>query len=48
VISADATKAQVRRLLSLGANAYLTKPIDVVELLFQMDTLLDQSATAPT
>jgi CheY-like chemotaxis protein len=29
VISADATAGQVQRLLSAGATAYLTKPIDV-------------------
>ena len=29
VISADATSPQIKRLLSSGARAYLTKPIDV-------------------
>jgi PAS domain S-box-containing protein len=29
VISADATKAQIQRLLDAGARAYLTKPLDV-------------------
>jgi CheY-like chemotaxis protein len=29
VLSADATKGQVKRLLDAGARAYLTKPIDV-------------------
>jgi len=33
VVSADATKDQVERLLSIGANDYITKPFDVAELL---------------
>jgi PAS domain S-box-containing protein len=31
VISADATAPQVKRLLSAGARAYLTKPLDIAE-----------------
>jgi two-component system sensor histidine kinase/response regulator len=31
VISADATENQIKRLMSAGAHAYLTKPIDVTE-----------------
>jgi CheY-like chemotaxis protein len=31
VISADATSPQIKRLLSAGARAYLTKPIDIGE-----------------
>ncbi|MCU1455666.1 MAG: sensor protein [Acidimicrobiales bacterium] len=33
MVSADATPGQVRRLLSAGATAYLTKPIEVSDLL---------------
>ena len=33
ILSADATPGQVERLLAAGANAYLTKPLDVRELL---------------
>ena len=33
VLSADATPAQVERLLAAGAAGYLTKPIDVESLL---------------
>jgi two-component system sensor histidine kinase/response regulator len=33
VISADATEEQVKRLTTAGANAYLTKPVDMVEFL---------------
>jgi CheY-like chemotaxis protein len=31
VISADATAPQIKRLLSSGARAYLTKPLDIAE-----------------
>jgi signal transduction histidine kinase/ActR/RegA family two-component response regulator len=41
VLSADATQGVVRRLLSVGALAYLTKPLDLAEL----GELLDSSAT---
>ncbi len=41
IVSADATQRQVQRLLSSGASAYLTKPIDVRELL----KLIDGAAT---
>ncbi|MCW2855617.1 MAG: sensor protein [Marmoricola sp.] len=37
VISADAMPRQIQRLLSFGASAYLTKPIDIRELLKQVD-----------
>jgi CheY-like chemotaxis protein len=33
VLSADATPAQLKRLLADGADGYLTKPIDVESLL---------------
>jgi len=33
VVSADATPGRMKRLLAAGARAYLTKPIDVQELL---------------
>jgi signal transduction histidine kinase/CheY-like chemotaxis protein len=41
VLSADATQGIVRRLLDVGALAYLTKPLDLAEL----GELLDSSAT---
>jgi signal transduction histidine kinase/ActR/RegA family two-component response regulator len=44
VVSADATPGQVKRLLAAGASAYLTKPIDVTELLGVLDEALEQSA----
>lgn len=37
IVSADATPGQVQRLLSAGAAAYLTKPIDVRDLLRLLD-----------
>jgi PAS domain S-box-containing protein len=41
IVSADATPGQVRRLLSAGATAYLTKPIDVRDLLHVIDEALE-------
>lgn len=40
IVSADATPGQVKRLLAAGARAYLTKPIDVHELLSVIDAAL--------
>jgi CheY-like chemotaxis protein len=40
ILSADATPGQVTRLLAQGAHAYLTKPLDVAELLACLDHLL--------
>jgi CheY-like chemotaxis protein len=40
VLSADATERQVERLLEGGAQAYLTKPIDVGAFLTLVDDLL--------
>ena len=37
VISADATPKQVKRLMALGAEDYLTKPIDVPKLIGTLD-----------
>jgi PAS domain S-box-containing protein len=41
MVSADATPGQVQRLLAAGATAYLTKPIDVRDLLRILDQALD-------
>jgi signal transduction histidine kinase/FixJ family two-component response regulator len=41
VVSADATDGRIRRLREAGATAYLTKPLDVAELL----RLVDESVT---
>jgi len=37
VISADATSHQIRKMIRLGVNSYLTKPIDVQEFLAEID-----------
>ncbi len=42
VISADATPGQVQRLKDSGARAYLTKPLDVKELLALLDALVNR------
>jgi signal transduction histidine kinase/ActR/RegA family two-component response regulator len=42
IVSADATPGQVRRLLAAGAYAYLTKPLDVRELLGLLDEILER------
>ena len=43
MVSADATPGQVRRLLAAGATAYLTKPLDVRELLRLIDDALGET-----
>ena len=40
MVSADATTGQVQRLLSAGATAYLTKPLEVAKLLSVVDDVL--------
>lgn len=40
IVSADATRGEVQRLLAAGAAGYVTKPIDVRELLRLLDDLL--------
>jgi CheY-like chemotaxis protein len=42
IISADATKTRVNRLLAAGARAYLTKPLDVKKLLTIMEDALKE------
>ena len=39
ILSADATAGQITRLLSQGARAYLTKPVDVGEILTLLDDI---------
>jgi CheY-like chemotaxis protein len=41
VISADATRGAVQRLLEAGVHAYLTKPLDVDLFLTTIDQVLD-------
>ncbi len=40
VVSADATPLRIERLLSQGADAFLTKPLDVAEVLSTLDRFL--------
>jgi PAS domain S-box-containing protein len=40
ILSADAREAQIGRLLMVGANAYLTKPLDISDLWRTLDSLL--------
>ena len=47
VISADATPAQVERLLEAGVLGYLTKPLDVTEFLRLLDGVLQKIEDAP-
>ncbi len=47
VLSADATPGQVRRLLASGAEAYLTKPLNIQEVLAVLDRALS-SRTRPS
>ncbi|HEX8898077.1 MAG TPA: response regulator, partial [Chthoniobacterales bacterium] len=46
VISADATTQQIKRLLSAGARAYLTKPIDIAEFFRVIDNALSAAEAA--
>ena len=46
VISADATVPQVKRLLSAGAHAYLTKPLDIGEFFRVIDKALSAAEAA--
>jgi len=43
VLSADATRRQIRRLVAAGAQAYLTKPLDVRAFLAMLDERLADS-----
>jgi GAF domain-containing protein/CheY-like chemotaxis protein len=44
MVSADATKGQIDRLLAAGARDYLTKPLDVKRLLAIVDEIVTTSA----
>jgi PAS domain S-box-containing protein len=46
IISADATAPQIKRLLSAGARAYLTKPIDIAEFFRVIDEALAPAEAA--
>ena len=46
ILSADATPGQVERLVAAGARAYLTKPLDVRQLLLLVDEALPPRKTS--
>lgn len=46
VLSADATRSQISRMLSAGARDYLTKPLDVHQLLRLLDETLKPAGAA--
>jgi CheY-like chemotaxis protein len=47
ILSADATRTHVDLLLRAGAQAYLTKPFAVVDLLTLVDRHLGRPGSAP-
>ena len=47
VLSADATPGQNRKFLDAGAFAYMTKPLDLTELLRVIDEITGEAAIAP-
>jgi CheY-like chemotaxis protein len=47
VVTADATPSQIQRLRDLGVAAYLTKPIDIRELLSVVETMSSQPGDLP-
>jgi len=46
VVSADATAPQIKRLVSAGARAYLTKPLDIAEFFRVIDEALTPAVAA--
>jgi CheY-like chemotaxis protein/anti-sigma regulatory factor (Ser/Thr protein kinase) len=46
IVSADATRSQIARLIAAGARAYITKPIDVARFSAALDALLDAEERA--
>ncbi|MEW6475312.1 MAG: ATP-binding protein [Actinomycetota bacterium] len=46
IVSADATRGEIQRLLAAGAAGYVTKPIDVRELLRVLDDVLTDEPDA--
>jgi DNA-binding NarL/FixJ family response regulator len=46
ILSADARPALIERLLAEGARGFLTKPLDVKELLGLVDTIAAERAQA--
>jgi PAS domain S-box-containing protein len=47
VVTADATPSQIQRLRGIGVAEYLTKPIDIKELLRVVEAMSDRSEESP-
>ena len=47
IVSADATPGQIERLLAEGATGYLTKPLDLQELLAVFSAAVDAKQASP-
>jgi CheY-like chemotaxis protein len=47
IVSADATERQIRRLRVVGADDYLTKPLDVGRVIAVFDTYLEHPPGTP-
>jgi DNA-binding response OmpR family regulator len=47
MLSADANHQQEKRLLAAGAMQYLTKPLDLAEVLRLLDAVTAESAPGP-
>jgi response regulator RpfG family c-di-GMP phosphodiesterase len=45
VISADATRAQIKKLTTAGVSDYLTKPLDIKKFMEVLDRTLHEPAT---
>jgi CheY-like chemotaxis protein len=46
VVSADATDRSLKKLIALGANAYVTKPLDISRFLSVVDEALGERVAA--
>ena len=47
ILSADASDRQIQRLLEAGAAAYLTKPLDIHNLVDTVDQVIPRTTAAP-
>ena len=46
VLSADATRGQIDRLMAAGVHAYITKPLDVKPFIDIVNDVLDRKRAA--
>ena len=47
IVSADASPNQINRLMTAGAAAYLTKPLDVAAVLELLDSMVSDATGSP-